>query len=62
MKMMWTRLCNIVWKSRAEPLDWQTGAVVPLFKKGRVFSTYRGITLLSLHGQDYAGVLEKRVR
>ncbi|TWW69735.1 hypothetical protein D4764_18G0005410 [Takifugu flavidus] len=45
-----TRLCNIVWTSGAVPLDWQTGVVVPLFKKGdrRVCSNYRGITLLSL--------------
>ncbi|MEL7181936.1 MAG: reverse transcriptase family protein, partial [Pseudomonadota bacterium] len=59
-----TRLCNIAWKSGAVPLDWQTGVVVPLFKKGdrRVCSNYRGITLLSLPGKVYAGVLEKRVR
>ena len=45
------------------PLDWQTGMVVPLFKKGdrRVCSNYRGITLLSLLGQVYSGVLERRV-
>ncbi|XP_066532869.1 uncharacterized protein [Hoplias malabaricus] len=28
-----TRLCNITWTSGAVPLDWQTGVVVPLFKK-----------------------------
>ena len=45
------------------PLDWQTGVVVPLFKKGdrRVCSNYRGITLLSLPGKVYSGVLERRV-
>ncbi|TWW73510.1 hypothetical protein D4764_15G0009040 [Takifugu flavidus] len=49
--LLWlTRLCNIAWTSGAVPLDWQTGVVVPLFKKGdrRVCSNYRGITLLSL--------------
>ncbi|TWW80933.1 hypothetical protein D4764_01G0007480 [Takifugu flavidus] len=58
-----TRLCNIAWTSRAVPLDWQTGVVVPLFKKGdrRVCSNYRGITLLSLPGKVYSGVLERRV-
>ena len=47
-----TRLCSIAWTSGAVPLDWQTGVVVPLFKKGdrRVCSNYRGITLLSLPG------------
>ena len=45
-------------------MEWQTGVVVPIFKKGdqRVCSNYRGITLLSLPGKVYARVLEKRVR
>ncbi|KAI2665653.1 Craniofacial development protein 2 [Labeo rohita] len=29
-----TRLCNIAWRLGTVPLDWQTGVVVPLFKKG----------------------------
>ena len=59
-----TRLYNIAWTSGTVPLDWQTGVVVPLFKKGdrRVCSNYRGITLLSLPGKVYSGVLERRVR
>ncbi|TWW64123.1 hypothetical protein D4764_03G0011310 [Takifugu flavidus] len=59
-----TRLCNIAWTSGAVPLDWPTGVVVPLFKKGdrRVCSNYRGITLLSLPDKVYSGVLERRVR
>ncbi|TWW77426.1 hypothetical protein D4764_12G0008160 [Takifugu flavidus] len=41
-----------------------TWVVVPLFKKGeqRVCSNYRGITLLSLSGKVYSGVLDRRVR
>uniref|UniRef100_A0A8C6MCM8 Reverse transcriptase domain-containing protein n=1 Tax=Nothobranchius furzeri TaxID=105023 RepID=A0A8C6MCM8_NOTFU len=37
--------------------------MVPLFKKGgrRVCSNYRGITLLSLSGKVFSGVLERRV-
>ncbi|KAK3538885.1 hypothetical protein QTP86_018754 [Hemibagrus guttatus] len=59
-----TRLCNIAWQSGTVPLDWATGVVVPLFKKGdqRVCSNYRGITLLSLPGKVYSRVLERRVR
>ncbi|KAK3526552.1 hypothetical protein QTP70_030692 [Hemibagrus guttatus] len=58
------RLCNIAWRSGTVPLDWVTGVVIPLFKKGdrRVFSSYRGITLLSLPGKVYSRVLERRVR
>ena len=46
------------------PLDWQTGVVVPLFKKEdrRVCSNYRGITLLNLPGKVYSRVLERRIR
>ncbi|KAK3544410.1 hypothetical protein QTP86_010798 [Hemibagrus guttatus] len=59
-----TRLCDMVWRSGTVPLDWATGVVVPLFKKGdrRVCSNYRGITLLSLPGKVYSRVLERRVR
>ena len=43
-------------------MDWQTGIVVPIFKKGdrRECSKYRGITLLSLPGKVYARVLEQK--
>ncbi|GAA6083977.1 receptor-type tyrosine-protein phosphatase F-like, partial [Tachysurus ichikawai] len=59
-----THLCNIAWRLGTVPLDWQTGVVVPLFKKGdrRMCSNYRGITLLSLPGKVYARVLERRIR
>uniref|UniRef100_A0AAQ6IH68 Reverse transcriptase domain-containing protein n=1 Tax=Anabas testudineus TaxID=64144 RepID=A0AAQ6IH68_ANATE len=58
------RRCSIAWRSGTVPLDWHTGVVVPLFKKGgrRVCSNYRGITLLSLPGKVYARVLERRIR
>ncbi|KAK3538555.1 hypothetical protein QTP86_006718 [Hemibagrus guttatus] len=56
-----TRFCNIAWRSGTVPLDWATGVVIPLFKKGdrRVCSNYRGITLLSLPGKVYSRVLER---
>ena len=67
--MLWgclklTRLCSIAWRSGTVPLGWQTGMVIPLFKKGdrRVCSNYRGITLLSLPWKVYARVLERRIR
>ncbi|KAI3375914.1 hypothetical protein L3Q82_003771 [Scortum barcoo] len=61
-----TRLCNIAWRLGTVPLVWQTGVVVPLFKKGdrecsSVFQL-QGITLLSLPGKVYARVLERRIR
>uniref|UniRef100_A0A8C6KH39 Reverse transcriptase domain-containing protein n=1 Tax=Nothobranchius furzeri TaxID=105023 RepID=A0A8C6KH39_NOTFU len=59
-----TRLCNIAWSSGAVAMEWHTGVVVPIFKKGdlRVCSDYRGITLLSLPGKVFSKVLERRVR
>ena len=43
-------------------MDWKTKVVVLLFKEAnqRVYSSYRGITVLSLPDKVYAGVLEKR--
>ena len=26
--------CNVAWKSGSMPMEWQTGVVVPIFKKG----------------------------
>ena len=63
--LLWlTRLYNVAWGSGTVPMEWQTGVVVPIFKKGdrRVCSNYRGITLLSLPGKVYSRVLEKRLR
>ncbi|KAK3557566.1 hypothetical protein QTP70_030495, partial [Hemibagrus guttatus] len=61
-----TCLCKIAWQGQSGtvPLDWATGVVVPLFKKGdrRVCSNYREIKLLSLPGKVYSRVLERRVR
>ncbi len=55
-----TCLCSIAWRSGTVPLAWQTGVLVPLYKKGdrSVCSNYRGITLLSHPGKLYARVLE----
>ncbi|XP_054862758.1 golgi transport 1Ba isoform X1 [Amphiprion ocellaris] len=59
-----TCLYRVAWASGTVPVEWQTGVVVPIFKKGdrRVCSNYRGITLLSLPGKVYSRVLEGRVQ
>jgi len=45
-------------------VDWHTGMVVPIFKKGdqRVCSNYQGITLFSLPGKGHARELERRLQ
>jgi len=59
-----TRTCGVVWKTGEAPADWQTGIVIPIFKKGdqRECSNYRGITLLSLPGKVFARIIERRCR
>ncbi|KAI3369843.1 hypothetical protein L3Q82_024419 [Scortum barcoo] len=61
-----TRLCNIAWRLGTVPLEWQTGVVVPLFKKGEpllraVRSLYdRSRSLVRIAGsQDLQHVLER---
>ena len=61
--ILWlTRVCRVAWRKGRVPVDWQTGIVVPVFKKGdrRECSNHRGITLLSLPGKVYARVLERK--
>jgi reverse transcriptase-like protein len=65
MEIQWlNRLCKIPWNTGKTPLDWQTGVIIPLFKKGdqKECSNYRKIFLLSLPGKVYAKVLEQRCR
>ena len=54
-----TCLCSIAWQLGTVPLDWQTGGLVHLFKKGdqSVCSNYQGITLLSLPRKVYSRIL-----
>ena len=47
------------------PEDWRSAAIVPLYKgkgEGTECKNYRGISLLSVVGKIYAGVLVYRVR
>ena len=45
-------------------VEWQTGVVVPIFKKEdrKVCSLDRGITLHGLPGKIYSSVLERRLQ
>jgi len=56
-------LCSLVFKAAEVPMDWLRGVVVPLYKDGdrRVPLNYRPITLLSLVGKVYTGVLCARL-
>ena len=61
--ILWfTRVCRVAWREGRAPVDWQTGTVVPIFKKGdrRECFNYRGFTLFSLPEKAYARVLERK--
>ena len=52
--ILWlTRECQVAWKLGKTPRDWQTGVIIPIFKKGdrKQCTNYRGISLLSLPGK-----------
>jgi hypothetical protein len=59
------KLCNKVFVEGIVPKDWSKAVIVPLYKgkgdKGNC-RNYRGISLLSVVGKIYAGILVERVR
>ena len=58
------RLCNMGFENGIVPEDWRSAVVVPLYKsKGErnECNNYRGISLLSMVGKIYAGILINRV-
>lgn len=58
-----TRQWNSTWTSGVVPLEWQTGVVVPICKKGerRVFMNYRVIIFPCRPGKVYSMVLMRTV-
>ena len=54
----------VAWKLGKTPRDWQTGVIIPIFKKGdrKQCTNYRGISLLSFPGKVYAKCLERKCR
>ena len=63
--VLWlTRVCQVAWTLGKAPKDWQTGVIIPIFKKGnrKDCTNYRGISLLSLPGKVYAKCLGRRCR
>ena len=63
--ILWlTRVGQVAWKFVKTPRDWQTGVIIPIFKKGdrKQCKNYRGISLLTLPGKVYAKCLERKCR
>ena len=57
-------MCQVAWKLGKTPRDWQTGVILPIFKKGdhKQCTNYRGTSLFSLQGKVYAKSLERKCR
>ena len=63
--ILWlTRVCQVAWKHGKTLRDWQTGVIIPIFKKGdrKLCTNYRGMSLLCLPGKVYAKCLERKCR
>ena len=63
--ILWlVRVRQVAWKFCKTPRDWQTGVIIPIFKKGdrKQCTNYRGISLLSLPEKVYAKCLERKCR
>ena len=57
-----SRVCQVTCKFGKTPRDWQTGVIIPIFKKGdcKKCTNYSGILLLSLPEKVYAKFLERK--
>ena len=61
--ILWlTRVCQVLWKYSKTPRDWQTGVIIPIFKKGdhKQWTNYRGISLPSLPGKEDPKCLKRK--
>ena len=63
MRQCLLHLCNLAFRKAEVPMDWLRGVVVPLYKDGdkRDPLNYRPVTLLSIVGKVYTGVLQERL-
>ncbi|KAJ8417554.1 hypothetical protein AAFF_G00223970 [Aldrovandia affinis] len=59
-----THLFNLIWHSEDVPVDWRSGVIVTLPKKGNLSdcNNWRGITLLSIPGKVFCSVLLQRLK
>ena len=63
--ILWlTKVCQPAFKLGKTPKDWQTGVIIPIYKKGdhKQCANNRGISVLSLPGKVYVKCLERRCR
>ena len=57
-----TRICQMTWKLGKTPKDWQTGEIIPIYKKGdrKECTNYQKISPFCFQGKVYATCLESK--
>ena len=61
--ILWlTRVCQVACKFGKTPNDWQTGVIIPIFKKRdhNQCTNYGGVSLRNLPGKVYAECIERK--
>lgn len=63
MRAQFKEIIKQVWREGELPLDWKTGIIVPIFKKGNqeVEENYRDIALLCTAYKIYAEIVRNRL-
>ena len=64
-EILWlTRVCPVALKFCKTSIDWRTGVIVPIIKKGdyQQCTNYRGISLHSFPGKVYAKCLKRKCK
>ena len=59
-----TSLINFIFNLGEFPREWAIDIIIPIFKKGDTgdLNNYRGITLLSIVGKIFNGILNSRLK
>jgi hypothetical protein len=57
-------LCNKIYEQHSCPTEWSKAVIVPIYKKDdkTVCGNYRPISLLSVPGKIFTGILQKRLK
>ena len=59
-----TCVCKVACSPGQASKQWQTSVIIPIYRKGdkRKFTSYRGMSLISVQGKVYAKCLVKKCR
>ena len=57
-------ILQLIWHTEEIPRQWKRGIIIPVFKKGdsQDCKNYRGISLLSIVGKVFIGIIQRRLQ